>query len=123
MEPEDEELETELSTPRVIDVGDDEDLPPDPEQDTAQPEAWMEPEEVEHLNIPYSTRPPGSWIISGPLGLTWRKDKRGGRRFGSWGSAEAWAREKYGSDFIGPHEPLRSSDVPRWGFVIRARSN
>lgn len=80
------------------------------------PEHWLEPEDVEQLDVPYSTRAAGDWIISGPIGDF--PDQRGGRRFDSWEDAELWAKDKYSSKFKGRVADLVNSATNRWGFFI-----
>jgi hypothetical protein len=79
------------------------------------PEYWMDDDEVEGVAFNYSDRHPDDWVISGPLG----RAKGPGRRFPSWGAAERWAREFYGSRFKGRVVEAYTPESTRWAFLIR----
>ena len=83
------------------------------------PEYHMDAGEVERMAINYSDRPPGVFILSGPMG----ESKLEGRRFPSWERAETWARFKFGARFVGPVQDLVDRpECGRWGFHIRTLS-
>jgi len=109
-------LAAEEDEPEEFEATDEPSLVPNPDGDEMLPHCGMEDDEVERLNVPYSIRPPGAWVISGPLpgDSNWR----GGRFFHSWAAAEKWAREKYRDKFIGPHGPVLHSNMLRWAFLI-----
>ena len=81
------------------------------------PGCWMEDEEVENLNVSYSTRAPGDWVISGPL----PEGGGPGRRFDSLKQAERWAREFYGARFKGVIREAANEGCNRWAFLIKGK--
>lgn len=92
----------------------DDDIPDyEPEQ---LPACWMEDEEVENLDVTYSTRAPADWVISGPLAETGGGP---GRRFDNWRAAERWARGFYGARLKGRVAEAAHSSCDRWAFLIR----
>lgn len=89
---------------------DDEELDPP----ASTPTHDMDDDAVENTQFEYSDRPPGSWVVSGPL-----RDTPGpGRRFAFWRQAEVWAREKYGDKFI--RRVVELEGTGRWGMLIRS---
>lgn len=88
------------------------------------PHVGMEDDEVEFLNVPYSTRAPGDWVSSGTLDHEYAQfaEKHGLRRlryFPSWGEAETWARGFFGERFKGRVFDAFNSGCPYWAFIIR----
>ncbi len=80
------------------------------------PEWHHSPEEVEEMEIQYSTRAPEDWVISGPLGS---HGGGPGRRFATVGQAESWVREKYGDRMRGRIMEATSHSSNRWAWLIR----
>jgi hypothetical protein len=95
-------------------------LPGDNEDDYEPemlPSCWMDDEEVESLNVSYSTRSPTDWVISGPL----PEGAGPGRRFDSWKVAERWAREFYGDRYKGRIREAANEGCNRWSFLLKAK--
>lgn len=80
------------------------------------PEYHLTDEDVEGMEIEYSTRHPSDWVISGPLGP---HGKGPGRTFHSWKAARAWATEKYGTRLMGRIREAAMFGGNRWAFLIR----
>lgn len=93
---------------------------PEPDEDLESPlttpEYHLSDDEVEGMEIEYSTRAPEDWVISGPLGAHGRGP---GRRFFSIKQAHDWAREKYGPRLKGRIKEAALFGGNRWAFLIR----
>jgi hypothetical protein len=107
MQPDDNDEELDEAEPAPVVI----------EGDERVPEHWMGDDEVASLDVPYSTRAPSDWVISGILGDG--EDSRGGRRFYSWAAAELWARTKYGNKFKGRVKAVEDNNCGRWAFLIK----
>jgi hypothetical protein len=79
------------------------------------PEYHLNDEDVEGMEIDYSTRAPGDWVISGPLA----HGKGPGRMFATLEEATRWAREKYGPRLKGRIAEATRWDASRWAFLVR----
>ncbi len=80
----------------------------------------MEDDEVENADFDYSDRAPDDWVSSGPLGT---HGAGPGRRFMSWRTAEAWAREFYGVRYRGRIPEAQREGANRWAFRIRGKGH
>ncbi len=80
------------------------------------PHVDMEDWEVEAHDIIYPDKPPGTFVISGPLGDA----NYPGRRFTSLPLAEEWVEMFYGEHFGAVPEVGQSGPEPdRWAFIVR----
>jgi len=86
--------------------------------DELLPDCGMDPDEVEILNVPYSTRGPDDWVSSGTLDPEYSGERKL-RYFPSWGDAERWAREFFGDRFKGRVLDAVNSGAPIWAFIIK----
>lgn len=91
-------------------------------ESTAQPECWMDEDEVESLNVDYSFRSSDDWVSAGPVGGSWtdtqlKQERR--RWFANWTQAEEWARTFYGKRYKRPVPEAALGN--RWAFLIRGR--
>ena len=96
--------------------------PPD-DDDVAHPEPTtpdhlMSDEEVEALPIEYSTRAPGDWVLSGPLGVHGRGP---GRRFATLKQAEEHVRALHGDRVLYRIPEATLNGGNRWAWLIRGR--
>lgn len=80
------------------------------------PEVGMSDDEVENLEIEYSIRAPGDWVISGPLGA---HGGGPGRRFATVKQAEAWVREKYQQRVKYRIPEATTNGGNRWAWLIK----
>lgn len=80
------------------------------------PEYHLSDDDVEGMYVEYSTRAPGDWVISGPLGAHGRGP---GRHFVTIGQATRWAREKYGRRLKGRITEAANFGGNRWAFLIK----
>lgn len=88
--------------------------------DELTPQCFMDVEDVERLNVPYSTRSPGDWISSGTLvPMETEPGRRPARYFETWDEAEVWARGFFGDRFKGRVFDAFNSGSPRWAFIIK----
>jgi hypothetical protein len=92
--------------------------------DEMLPHCGMEGDDVEHLEVPYSTRDPGDWVSAGTLDPEYaeyalKNNLRRLRYFGSWLEAEEWAKSFFGDRFKGRVMDAVNSGCPNWAFLIR----
>lgn len=79
------------------------------------PEYHLSDDEVEGMDIEYSTRAPGDWVLSGPLG-GWGTGP--GRRFATIAQALKHARELHGDRVKGRITEATLFSGNRWAFLI-----
>lgn len=92
--------------------------------DAILPDCAMDPEDVEGLSVPYSTRAPDDWVSAGTLDPLYNKKaaKKGWRTlryFPSWEDAEEWARKQFGDRFKGRIVDAQNSGSHWWAFLIK----
>lgn len=80
-----------------------------------QPEYWMEDEDIEGLELDYSSRHPTDFVVSGPL----PGGSGPGRAFDSWSAAAKWARERYGTRLRWAIREADTDDNRRWALLVR----
>lgn len=80
------------------------------------PDCTMSEDDVAGMFVEYSTRAPGDWVISGPLGT---HGGGPGRRFTNIKQAEAWVREKYGERVKYRITEATLSGGNRWAWLIK----
>lgn len=90
-----EEAEDEKFTPRVPDIG-------------------MDDDEVESLEFEYSTRALGDYVVSGPLGS---EGTGPGHRFNSVHAALIWLTRRIGGKRI--KQRITEAEPYRWAFLVR----
>jgi hypothetical protein len=83
-----------------------------------RPEYHMGDDEVESMEIDYSTRGPGDWVLSGPLG---QHGGGPGRRFVSIQQAEAHARALHGDRVKCRITEATLFGANRWAYLIAAK--
>lgn len=84
------------------------------------PEYHLTDDEVEAMDIEYSTRGEKDWVISGPLG---GHGKGPGRPFATLKQAWNWAKEKYGNRLMGRIAEATLFGGNRWAFLIKGVTN
>lgn len=82
------------------------------------PDIGMDDDEVESTEFEYSTRAPGDYVVSGPLG-----DGGGpGHRFQTVTAALIWLTRKVGGKRI--KQRIRESEAGgRWSFLVAAKKD
>lgn len=81
------------------------------------PDITVEDDEIENLNIDYSTRAPEDWVSSGPLGPN---GYGRGRHFDTWEDVERWGREFYGARYKGLKGTAEEREgQARWAILVR----
>jgi hypothetical protein len=80
------------------------------------PEYHMDDEDVEALDVDYSVRAPGDWVVSGPLGV---HGMGPGRRFANIQQAARWVTEKYGTRVRHRIPEATLAGGNRWAWLIK----
>lgn len=93
---------------------------PDPDEDETSPltipEYHLSDDDVEAMDVDYSTRHPSDWVISGPLGEHGRGP---GRKFDTMKEAWFWAKGKYGRKLKGRITEATLFGGNRWAFLVK----
>jgi hypothetical protein len=82
------------------------------------PGYFMEDADVEEMDVEYSDRGPGDWVLSGPLGVLGGGP---GRRFATIAQAEAHVRRLHGDRVVRRIMEATTNGSNRWAWLIRRK--